>query len=211
MILTPDILLQAYRSGVFPMAERRDDPELFWVEPRNRGIIPIGGLHISRSLAKQLRRGEFKVTRNHAFSQVMEACADRDETWINDEIFALFHDLNQRGCAHSIEVWMDEDLAGGVYGLEIGGAFCAESMFSRKTGGSKIALAYLMDVLERAGFTLFDTQFLTEHLASLGCIEISRDTYLARLQHALCARPQFAKTPLAASGYDVVQRNTQTS
>ena len=211
MKLTPDILLQAYRSGVFPMAEHRDDPELFWVEPRNRGIIPMGGLHISRSLAKQIRRGGFAVTRDTAFVRVMEACANRRDTWINGEIFALFNALHQRGQAHSVEVWVGNALVGGIYGLELGGAFCAESMFSRETGGSKIALAYLMDVLDRAEFSLFDTQFLTDHLASLGGIEIPRDTYLAKLQHALSEKPGFARTALASSGHDVVQRNTQTS
>lgn len=211
MNLTPDILLQAYRSGVFPMAESRDKPELFWVEPRMRGIIPIGGYHISRSLAKQMRRGGFEVTRNAAFGDVMAACADRVETWINDEIVYLFNALHHAGTAHSIEVWMDGNLAGGVYGLEVGGAFCAESMFSRKTGGSKIAVAFLMDLIARAGFTLFDTQFLTDHLASLGGIEIDGDTYRARLQQALAVRPDLLGTPLAATPQDVVQRSTQTS
>lgn len=211
MKLTPDILLQAYRSGVFPMSEDRNDPDLFWVEPRNRGIIPMGGLHISRSLAKQLRRNAFTVTRDTAFAQIMQACADREQTWINGEIFDLFNALHHRGLAHSIEVWMDGDLAGGVYGLEIGGAFCAESMFSRQTGGSKIALVFLMDLLDRAGFTLFDTQFLTDHLASLGGIEISRDRYLGRLQDALQLTPNWQQTDLAASGQDVMQFRTQTS
>lgn len=151
------------------------------------------------------------MTRDTAFDAVMLACADRDETWINDEIFDLFTTLHNRGQAHSIEVWMNGTLAGGVYGLEIGGAFCAESMFSRETGGSKIALVFLMDLLTRAGFTLFDTQFLTDHLASLGGQEISRDVYLSRLQAALQETPNWEGTELAKSGQDVTQFRTQTS
>ncbi|MBY6003646.1 leucyl/phenylalanyl-tRNA--protein transferase [Salipiger bermudensis] len=209
--ITPELLVQAYRSGIFPMAEHRDDPELFWVDPRRRGILPMDGLHISRSLARRLRRDDYTVTVDRDFEGVIDACADRRETWINHEIRALFVTLHQRGLAHSLEVWIEGELAGGVYGLEIGGAFCGESMFSRRRDGSKIALCWMIDLLRRAGFTLFDTQFLTEHLASLGGLEITRSNYREQLREALSVTPDLAGTPLAASGQEVVQRNTQTS
>lgn len=211
MTLSPELLLQAYRAGVFPMAEHRDDPELFWVDPRRRGVIPMNGFRISRSLARRLRRQDYEVTFDRDFEGVIDACADRRETWINSEIRALFTALHHRGHAHSIEVWMQDELVGGVYGLEVGGAFCGESMFSRRRDGSKIALAWLIDLLKRAGFMLFDTQFLTEHLASLGAIEIPRQQYRAQLATALLVTPDLAGTPLASSGQEVVQRSTQTS
>ncbi|WP_343502660.1 leucyl/phenylalanyl-tRNA--protein transferase [Alloyangia pacifica] len=211
MTLSPELLLQAYRAGVFPMAEHRDDPELFWVDPRRRGVIPMNGFRISRSLARRLRRQDYEVTFDRDFEGVIDACADRRETWINSEIRALFTALHHRGHAHSIEVWMQDELVGGVYGLKVGGAFCGESMFSRRRDGSKIALAWLIDLLKRAGFILFDTQFLTEHLASLGAIEIPRQQYRAQLATALLVTPDLAGTPLASSGQEVVQRSTQTS
>ncbi|MCA0998450.1 leucyl/phenylalanyl-tRNA--protein transferase [Alloyangia pacifica] len=211
MTLTPEILMQAYRAGIFPMAEHRDDPEIFWVDPRQRGVIPMKGFRISRSLARRLRKDDYEVTFDRDFEGVIDACADRRETWINSEIRALFTELHRRGIAHSIEVWMEGALVGGVYGLEIGGAFCGESMFSRRRDGSKIALAWLIDLLRRAGFTLFDTQFLTTHLASLGAVEIPRHQYRTQLAMALEVTPDLARTPLAASGQEVVQRSTQTS
>ncbi len=211
MSVTPELLLHAYRSGIFPMAETRDDPEIFWVDPRRRGIIPLDGFHISRSLARRLRRGAYEVSFDRAFPAVIDACADRSETWINDEIRSLYIDLSRAGHAHSIEVWMDGALAGGVYGVAIGGAFCGESMFSTRTDASKIALAWLVDLLRRAGFTLFDTQFLTTHLASLGAVEISRSAYRSLLAEAMRLTPDLPGTPLAASGQEVVQRSTQTS
>lgn len=211
MSITPELLLQAYRSGIFPMAEHRDDPELFWVDPRRRGILPIGGLHISRSMARRLRRDDYRISVDADFAGVIDGCADRRETWINQEIRALFLELHGRGLAHSLEVWMDGALAGGIYGLEIGAAFCGESMFSRRRDASKIALCWMLDLLREAGFTLFDTQFLTEHLASMGGIEITRTDYRARLQDALTRTADFSGTPLARSGHELVQRNTQTS
>ncbi|GGG87220.1 leucyl/phenylalanyl-tRNA--protein transferase [Salipiger pallidus] len=211
MTLTPDLLLHAYRSGIFPMAESRTDPELFWVDPRRRGIIPMDGLHISRSMARVLRRDDYRVTVDRAFERVIDGCADRPDTWINAEIRALFVALHHAGLAHSLEVWDGDTLVGGIYGLEVGAAFCGESMFSRRRDGSKIALCWLMDLLRRAGFTLFDTQFLTEHLASMGGIEIPRAVYRARLQQALLGVSDFTGTPLAVSGHELVQRNTQTS
>jgi leucyl/phenylalanyl-tRNA--protein transferase len=209
--ITPQLVLQAYRVGVFPMAEHRDDPDIFWVDPRLRGIIPLDGFHISRSLARTLRQDRVSVSVNRAFADVMEGCAEREDTWINDQIVDLYRDLHASGHAHSLEIWNGSELVGGVYGVAVGGAFCGESMFSRRRDASKIALAWLVDHLRRTGFVLFDTQFLTEHLASLGGIEIPRRDYHARLAEALTHDADFNALPLPASGQEVVQRNTQTS
>lgn len=193
------------------MAETRDDPEIFWVDPRKRGIFPLDRFHISKSLAKTLRRDAYQVTLNTGFEAVIEACADRDETWINGKIFDLYSQLHDMGYAHSIEVWDGSDLIGGVYGVTVGGAYCGESMFSRKRDASKIALAWLVDHLNRCGFSLFDTQFLTPHLASLGAIEISRAKYHDLLDSALELEADYTACGLPASGQEVVQRNGQTS
>ncbi|WP_136443145.1 leucyl/phenylalanyl-tRNA--protein transferase [Pacificoceanicola onchidii] len=209
--VTPDLLLHAYRSGIFPMAEHRGDPEIFWVDPRRRGIIPLDGFHISRSLARALRRDDYHVTLNRDFSGVLDGCADREETWINGEISELYSQLHDLGHVHSLEVWAENTLVGGVYGVSVGRAFCGESMFSRRTDASKIALAWLVDVLRRAGFTLFDTQFLTTHLASLGGKEVSRGAYRALLEEALEGDADIQSVPLASAGQDVVHRITQTS
>jgi leucyl/phenylalanyl-tRNA---protein transferase len=210
MNLTPDILLRGYSIGIFPMADRRDDDEIFWVDPRRRGIMPLNGFHISRSLARQLRREPFQITHDVDFSGVVDGCADRTETWINDEIHRHYLQLHKDGHAHSLEVWDGPELVGGVYGVVLGAAFFGESMFSRRTGASKIALSFLVDRLKLAGFTLLDTQFLTEHLASLGGIEISRSDYRQRLEKAIKVSANFAAPPLA-SAQEVIQRNTQTS
>lgn len=193
------------------MAEHRGDPELFWVDPRRRGVIPLDGFHISRSLARRLRRDDYSVTRDRDFDGVVNACGDRADTWINAELHDLYRKLFELGHAHSIEVWMDGALAGGVFGITVGGAFCGESMFSQRTDGSKIALAFLVDHVRRSGFTLFDTQFLTDHLASLGGVEVTRTTYRRALADALKQDPDFTRLPLARTGQDVLQRNTQTS
>ena len=208
--LTPDLLLQAYRTGVFPMSESRDDPDVFWVRPHMRGVMPLDKFHISRSLAKTLRRGHFTVTINAAFTDVVRGCANRDETWINDTIFDLYAALHARGDAHSVEVWEDHQLVGGVYGVAINAAFFGESMFSTATDASKVALAYLVDHLQQCGFVLFDTQFITEHLTRLGAIEIPRATYENALAHAVM-RPARFKGVLSATAQDVIQRNAQTS
>ncbi|MDF1871656.1 leucyl/phenylalanyl-tRNA--protein transferase [Vannielia sp.] len=209
--LTPDLLLQAYRMGLFPMSEGAEDEEIFWVEPRQRGIFPLDNFHISRSLARQIRREAFTISINRDFAGVMRGCADREETWINAIILDLYQQLHERGDAHSLEVWEGDELVGGVYGVALGGAFCGESMFSRRTGASKIALAYLVDHLRRNGFALFDTQFLTPHLARLGAIEIPRADYLKRLRNALELQADFIADCQIPPGYSVVQRNTQTS
>lgn len=209
--LTPDLILQAYRIGIFPMSEGRDDPELFWVDPKMRGVFPLDSFQISRSLARTMCRGHFSVTIDTAFSDVMHGCADRDETWINDTIYDLYGALFDRGHAHSVEVWAENELVGGVYGVSIGAAFFGESMFSKKADASKVALAYLIDRLRVGGFTLVDTQFLTDHLASLGAIEIPRDVFHKRLANALAANGSFDAQGDVPSAQDVIQRNAQTS
>lgn len=211
MIVTPELLLQAYQAGVFPMAERRDDPEIFWVDPRQRGVLPIGKFHLSRSLARRLRHDDYAVTRNRDFGGVVVGCADRDETWISAEISALYEELHKRGHAHSLEVWEGAKLIGGVYGVAIGAAFFGESMFSRARDASKVALAWLCAHLNQSGYVLFDTQFITPHLASLGAIEVPRAQYHAQLQRALRQPASFTEFPLPSNGQEVVQRITQTS
>lgn len=208
--LTPELLLHGYSIGIFPMAEHRDDPEIFWVDPRRRGVFPLDGFHISRSLARAMRRTRFTITTNTAFNDVVTGCADRADTWINAEIFSLYGQLHALGHAHALELWEDDMLVGGVYGVTLGRAFFGESMFSRRDNASKIALACLVDRLNRGGFTLFDTQFLTPHLASLGAQEITRAAYHARLEMALMKTADFT-APAAASPQDVVQRMTQMS
>ncbi|WP_371157337.1 leucyl/phenylalanyl-tRNA--protein transferase [Jannaschia sp. 2305UL9-9] len=183
--LTAEMLLMAYASGVFPMSEDRADDEIFWVDPKLRGVIPLDAFHLSRSLARTLRRAPYVVTVNEAFDHVVGACADREETWINRPIQRLYNQLHRLGFAHSVEVWDDEALVGGLYGVTLGAAFFGESMFSRRTDASKIALANAVAMLRLDGFQLFDTQFLTDHLASMGAVEISRDAYHARLRQAI--------------------------
>ena len=183
--ITPETLLMAYASGVFPMAEARDDPEIYWVDPRHRGVIPLDGFRLSRSLAKVIRRGGFEVTLDRDFAGVVEACAARETTWINAPIRRLYTELHADGYAHSLEIWSDRGLVGGVYGVTLGSAFFGESMFSHRRDMSKIALAYLVTLLRRCGYTLFDTQFLTDHLASLGAVEIPRRQYRILLAEAL--------------------------
>ncbi len=184
-VITPDLLLRAYAAGVFPMAQSRDSDAIHWVDPRLRGILPLDKFHISRSLRHHIARDPFHIRTDSDFHGVLTLCADRPETWINPQIFNLYLDLHRLGHAHSLEVWDGPDLVGGVYGVVLGSAFFGESMFSRRTDASKIALAYLVHRLNAGGFTLFDTQFLTPHLASLGGVEIPRHDYRARLAAAL--------------------------
>ena len=209
--LTPEMLLNAYASGVFPMADSRDDPRLYWVEPRERGVIPLEGFHISRSLARLIRQERYAVAVNTDFAGVVTACADRPETWINGTIFDLYCQLHALGFAHSLEIYEGRDLVGGVYGVALGQAFFGESMFSRRDNTSKLALAHLVARLKRAGATLFDTQFLTDHLASLGAIEVPRAHYLALLDRALedAANWDSLSAPMAAQ--EVLQAKGQRS
>ncbi|MDR7125418.1 leucyl/phenylalanyl-tRNA--protein transferase [Pseudotabrizicola sp. 4114] len=183
--ITPDLLLQAYAMGIFPMADSATSQEIHWVDPKRRGVFDLDQFHISRSLRRAVLRGQYQVTVDTDFSGVVAACADRPETWINPPIFALYQALHREGRAHSLEVWEAEQLIGGVYGVVLGSAFFGESMFSRRTNASKIALAWLVHRLRAGGFTLFDTQFLTPHLASLGATEIPRAEYHRRLDRAL--------------------------
>jgi leucyl/phenylalanyl-tRNA---protein transferase len=198
--ITPEILLNAYAMGIFPMAEGRRDPTLHWIDPRRRGILPLDGFHISRSLARRLRDPSLRVTTDTAFTAVVSACAEREETWISHRIQSLYQDLHRLGHAHSVEVWQDGQLAGGVYGLVLGAAFFGESMFSARTDGSKIALAHTVARLRAGGFRLFDTQFLTPHLASLGGIEIPRADYHRRLAEAIAAPARFDPPGYSSAG-----------
>lgn len=183
--ITAELLLRAYAMGIFPMAEGRADPTIHWIDPRHRGILPLDGFHLSRSLARRIRRSGWHVTADRDFAGVLDGCADRPETWINAPIRALYLTLFDTGFAHSVEIRDGETLIGGVYGVSLGAAFFGESMFSRRTDASKAALAWLVHRLRAGGFTLFDTQFLTPHLASLGGIEIPRAEYRRRLAAAL--------------------------
>ena len=183
--LDPRLLLQGYATGIFPMADSREADELFWVEPRNRAIIPLDGFHLSRSLKRTLRSGRFAVTHDRDFAAVIAACADREETWINAELEQAMRALHASGHAHSVEVWAGDELAGGLYGVKLGRAFFGESMFSRRTDASKVALAWLVARLKVGNFALLDCQFMTEHLASLGAVSVPRETYVALLSAAL--------------------------
>jgi leucyl/phenylalanyl-tRNA--protein transferase len=180
-----ELLLRAYAIGVFPMSDGRDAEEVFWVEPRRRAIIPLDGFRLSRTLRRTIRSGTFEVTRDSAFSQVIRLCAEREETWINAEIERSFTELHRLGHAHSIECWQDGALAGGLYGVRLGGAFFGESMFSLRTDASKVALAWLVARLKVGGFALLDCQFMTDHLRSLGAVEVSQKDYLALLASAV--------------------------
>jgi leucyl/phenylalanyl-tRNA---protein transferase len=186
--LSVDLLLLAYRSGIFPMSDSRVDEEIFWVEPRERAIIPLDGFRLSRSLAKVVRQDRFRVTCNAAFARVINACAapraDHPDTWINAEIEASYMDLHRAGHAHSIECWLGDELVGGLYGVSFERVFCGESMFSRADNASKVALAWLVALMRRAGYRLLDCQFMTDHLASLGAVTVPRKRYLQLLADA---------------------------
>lgn len=217
MRLTPDLLLRAYAMGVFPMAPTRGSSEIRWIDPLRRAHLPLDGFHLSKSLARHIRRTDPRVTVDLAFEAVVAACADRPETWINAEIFAAYRALHQLGHAHSVEVWSGDALVGGVYGVVLGAAFFGESMFSRQTDASKTALAYLVHRLRAGGFTLFDVQFQTPHLQSLGVVEVSRATYQKLLRAALAREAQFDPQGYAPTVQAVIQPwgrsqpSTQTS
>jgi len=202
--LTPDILLEAYAAGIFPMAESADDPELFWVDPNRRGIVPLEAFHVPRRLKRVLRRSSFAVRVDTAFEAVIRGCAEASETrpatWINDEIVRLYSALFERGAAHSVECWHEGELVGGLYGVSLGAAFFGESMFSRVSDASKVALVELVARLRRGGYRLLDTQFLTPHLAQFGAIEISRARYHRLLAEALRYRATFPRDPPGGLG-----------
>lgn len=193
--LEPELLLKCYKAGVFPMANSRDDKEIFFVDPEKRGIIPLNGLHISKSLKKFIKKMNYKITINKAFNEVIKKCAEpsysRGETWISHDIERMYCELHYYGNAHSIEVWESNNLVGGVYGLAIGGAFFGESMFSEEKNASKVALVKLVEQLAMKNFILLDTQFLTKHLQSMGGIEIQRKEYHKLLNNALNISTEF--------------------
>lgn len=190
--ITPELIIRAYRAGIFPMAEDAEDEDLFWVSPEMRGIIPLDGFRLSTSLRKAIRKSGFSVKVDTDFEAIINGCAEpddgRESTWINRTIRSVYGELFRRGVVHTVEVWDDDELVGGLYGLAIGGAFFGESMFHRKTNASKMAMAHLVERLKAGGFVLLDTQFLTPHLASLGGVEIPREEYEERLAQALPIR-----------------------
>ena len=197
--ITPEVLLRAYACGIFPMAESADDPNLFWVEPELRGVIPLDGFHIASRLARTVRSDAFTVTVDRAFKAVIAGCAapqvGRNDTWINQRIRDLYVGLHGIGHAHSVEVWKDDDLVGGLYGVNLGRAFFGESMFHRARDASKVALVHLVARLIAGGFELLDTQYVTEHLKSFGAVEIPRRRYTTLLDHALKGEADFYKLP----------------
>jgi leucyl/phenylalanyl-tRNA--protein transferase len=201
--VTPELLLRAYRIGLFPMAERRDADRLHWLDPPMRGIQPLDRFHLGRRLYRTVMGGSFEVRCDSAFEAVLEGCAapapDRQETWINRDIFRLFSALFRMGHAHSVEAWAGGELAGGLYGVALGGVFIGESMFSRGRDASKVALVHLVARLRLGGFVLLDTQFVTDHLSQFGAIEIPRLEYRRRLAHALTVPATFAPDPDAGA------------
>ncbi len=205
---TLDDLIQCYRTGVFPMSDARDDEYLFLVDPPLRGILPLEGLHVPSRLARSVRRDDYVVRVDTAFTQMIELCAeaasDRPSTWISHSIQALYQALFARGLAHSVEVWRDDELIGGLYGVAIGGAFFGESMVSRATDASKIALVHLVARLRTGGFALLDCQFQTEHLRQFGVVEIDKPEYLMRLNHALDLKADFYALPGGTPGKTVM-------
>ncbi|AOF91313.1 leucyl/phenylalanyl-tRNA--protein transferase [Sinorhizobium sp. RAC02] len=189
--ITPELLLRAYSIGLFPMADSADDPELFWVEPDMRGVIPLDDFHVSRSLVKTIRKSPFDIRFDSAFDAVLAACAeaapDRPSTWINAKIKSLYGTLHRMGHAHSVEAWEGDQLVGGLYGVSLGAAFFGESMFSRRTDASKICLVHLVERLKDRGFRLLDTQFTTEHLKTFGAIDVPKIEYEDMLANALAS------------------------
>ncbi len=209
-MLTAAQLLSGYARGVFPMAESADDPNLYWFDPPIRGVLPVGGVPAARSLRRDLRRGGWSAHLNRDFDAIVAACAARDETWINAQLARLYRELHLAGHAHAIEIRQQDSFAGGLFGVTLGAAFFGESMVSHRSNGSRMALLWTSSHLARCGFTLFDTQFLTPHLARMGGIEISRDQYRRRLSAALRIRADFTAAPLLSAD-QLWQEITQTS
>jgi leucyl/phenylalanyl-tRNA--protein transferase len=215
MEITPDLLLQAYRIGVFPMGERRDDPKLYWLDPRLRAILPLDAFHLPQRLKRTIRRGRFEVAADTAFADVVRACAEprpgHPESWINGPIVDLYTELHRRGHAHSVECRLDGHLVGGLYGVSVGAAFFGESMFSRGRDASKVALVHLVARLIKGGFHLLDCQFMTEHLRSFGAIEVPREQFRSLLSEAINLTATFQRELGGADPCDIVQDNTRTS
>lgn len=208
----PDELLSCYARGVFPMGEARDDPRVFLVEPEQRGVLPLDGFHVPARLRRTVRSEVFDVRVDTAFAEVLDGCAapaeGRQDTWINAPIRDLYLALHQRGRAHSLECWRGDTLVGGLYGVTLGGAFFGESMFSRATDASKVALVHLVARMRRGGWTLLDAQFMTAHLSRFGAIETPQAAYLRRLKAALAVQPDDASLALPMSGAEAVERAT---
>lgn len=211
MTITYDLLLDAYRCGVFPMAEDADSSDIMWIEPEMRGLIPLDAFHVPRSLKKVIRKAPFTITINECFADVIAACANRQTTWINQMIKNLYIDLHKDHHAHSVEVWKDDTLVGGLYGVHINSAFFGESMFSTATNASKVALVYLVARLKAGGFKLLDTQFTTQHLQKFGTLAVPKATYKRLLQHALGYPGDFFALHESVSPEEVLQLSSQTS
>ncbi len=213
--LTTDLLLQAYRIGYFPMAEDRVARDVFWVRPEMRGILPLKGLHVPRSLKKTVRQDKFDIRLDTAFEAVMKGCAmpqtEREQTWINAQILEVYGELHAMGNAHSVEAWYEGELVGGLYGVSIGGAFFGESMFSTVTDASKVALVHLVARLRAGGYTLLDTQFQNDHLVQFGTQEVSARHYQGLLDRALSQITDFYAMPRQMRGSTILQSITQTS
>lgn len=213
--ITPQVLLKAYACGIFPMAESAEDNALYWIEPERRGILPLDGLHVSRSLARVVRRGRFEIKVDNDFDGVIEGCAEskpgRRSTWINNRIRSLYSELFALGFCHTVEAWRDGRMVGGLYGVHLGGAFFGESMFSRERDASKVALVHLVARLRHGGFRLLDTQFVTDHLVRFGAIEVSREKFQGLLEEALLGSGDFSRFSSNASPSEVLQEVSQTS
>lgn len=209
-VITPEIMLRAYAAGIFPMAESADDPGLFWVEPEERGVIPLGGFHLPSRLARTVRSDRFEIRVDSDFEAVIAACAearpDRPDTWINTRIREIYGELFRLGHVHSVECWREERLVGGLYGLSLGGAFFGESMFHRETDASKVALIHLVARLRRGGYRLLDAQFQTSHLAQFGTQEVPRASYQRQLEAAVAVSAEWWAWPkgAAVSGREVL-------
>jgi leucyl/phenylalanyl-tRNA--protein transferase len=213
--ITPELLLQAYRIGVFPMGERRDDPKLYWLDPRLRAVLPLDGFHLPRRLARTVRSGPFQVTADAEFREVMRACAEprpgHPESWINEPIVELYGELFNRGYAHSIECRKNGRLVGGLYGVSIGAAFFGESMFSRERDASKVALVHLAARLIKGHFRLLDCQFMTEHLRGFGAVEVPREQFKTMLADAVESTAAYCGDLAGEDPCLIVQANTRTS
>jgi leucyl/phenylalanyl-tRNA--protein transferase len=213
--ITPQVVLKAYACGIFPMAESASDPGLFWVEPERRGIIPLDRFHVPRRLARTARSGRFEIRIDHDVAAVIEGCAartaGRPETWINGRIRRLYLDLHAIGHCHSVETWRDGRLVGGLYGVRLGAAFFGESMFSRETDASKVALVHLVERLRAGGFLLLDTQFTTAHLERFGAVEVGRSAYQRLLDKAVAAEADFYRWDGGATEEDCLQSVSHTS
>lgn len=215
MEITPELLLQAYRIGVFPMGERRDDPKLYWLDPRLRAVLPLDGFHLPQRLKRTIRAGRFEVSADTAFADTVRACAEprpgHPESWINGPIVELYSELHRRGHAHSVECRRNGQLVGGLYGVTVGAAFFGESMFSRERDASKVALVHLVARLIAGGFRLLDCQFMTEHLRSFGAIEISREDFRSLLANAIDRPANFQRELGGLDPCAIVQDRTRTS